>query len=116
VRFLADENFNNHILRALFQRDENLDIVRVQDVGLTAVNDPAILEWPAKENRVLLTHDVETMTHFAYERVREGKVMAGVIEVDQTASITTIVEDILILTQGGSETDVKDQIRYLPFK
>jgi predicted nuclease of predicted toxin-antitoxin system len=87
VRFLADENFNNHILRALFRRDETIDIVRVQDVGLSAVDDPEILEWAAEENRVLLTHDVETMTQFAYERVREGKEMSGVTEVDQTASM-----------------------------
>jgi Domain of unknown function (DUF5615) len=116
MRFLADENFNNHILRALFQRDETIDIVRVQDVGLTTVDDPTILEWAAKENRVLLTHDVETMTHYAYERVRECKLMSGVIEVDQTAAIAVIVEDLIILAQCGVETDVVDQVRYLPFK
>jgi predicted nuclease of predicted toxin-antitoxin system len=81
VRFLADENFNNHILRALFQRDPTLDIVRVQDVGLAGIDDPVILEWAATENRVLLTHDVETMTQYAYERIAEDKSMPGVIEV-----------------------------------
>jgi predicted nuclease of predicted toxin-antitoxin system len=85
--------------------------VRVQDVGLTSMDDPDILEWAAKENRVLLTHDVETMTHYAYERVREGKVMSDVIEVDQTASIAIIVEDLIILAQCGVETDVVDQVR-----
>ncbi|MGL4610208.1 MAG: DUF5615 family PIN-like protein [Trueperaceae bacterium] len=95
MRFLTDETFNNHILRALFQRDATLDIVRVQDVGLTAVDAPEILEWAAKENRILLTDDVETMTHFAYERVRESKEMLGVIEVEQAAALAAIVEDIL---------------------
>jgi hypothetical protein len=90
--------------------------VRVQDVELGSVDDPVILEWAAKESRVLLTHDVETMTQFAYERVREGKAMPGVIEVDQTASIALIVEDILILAECGLETDIINQVRYLPFK
>jgi Domain of unknown function (DUF5615) len=116
VRFLADENFNNHILRALFQRDPNLDIVRVQDVGLAAVDDPVILEWAATENRILLTHDVETMTRFAYERLAKNKFMPGVIEVDQTASVANIVEDLLILAQCGVEADVIGQVLYLPFK
>jgi hypothetical protein len=116
VRFLADENFNNHILRALFQRDPTLDIVRVQDVGLMTVNDPVILEWAASNNRILLTHDVETMTRFAYERLAENKTMPGVIEIDQTAAIAVIVEDLLILAGCGEESDVLGQVLYLPFK
>jgi hypothetical protein len=116
VRFLADENFNNHILRALFQRDPTLDIIRVQDVGLSAVDDPLILEWAASDNRVLLTHDVETMTQFAYERLVENKVMPGLVEIDQMASIALIVEDLLILAQCGVEADVINQVLYLPFK
>jgi hypothetical protein len=52
----ADENFNSAILRGLLRVKPNLNLVRVQDVGLTATDDPIILEWVAKEDRVLLTH------------------------------------------------------------
>ncbi|MEI6443356.1 MAG: hypothetical protein WCO29_09595 [Nostocales cyanobacterium ELA583] len=31
---LADENFDNTIVRGLLRRNPNIDIVRVQDVGL----------------------------------------------------------------------------------
>jgi hypothetical protein len=34
LRWLADENFNNDILRALFRSNPAIDIVRAQDVGL----------------------------------------------------------------------------------
>ncbi|MCX8049222.1 MAG: DUF5615 family PIN-like protein [Methylohalobius sp.] len=56
----ADENFNNDIVRALLRRRPDLDIVRLQDVGLSGASDPAVLEWAAREGRVLLTHDVTT--------------------------------------------------------
>ena len=59
---VADENFNNDILRGLLQCDPSLDIVRIQDVGLTHARDPDVLEWAAQENRVLLTHDKNTIT------------------------------------------------------
>ncbi len=36
---VADENFNNDILRGLLRRDPSLDIVRIQDVGLTKAPD-----------------------------------------------------------------------------
>ena len=44
VRFLADENFNNQIVRGVLRQRPDIDIVRVQDVGLSGVDDPSILE------------------------------------------------------------------------
>jgi hypothetical protein len=35
LRFLADEDFDNDILRGMLRRLPNLDIVRAQDVGLS---------------------------------------------------------------------------------
>jgi hypothetical protein len=40
VRFLADENFNNQIVRGILRRNPNVDIVRVQDMGLSEADDP----------------------------------------------------------------------------
>jgi hypothetical protein len=74
----ADENFNNDIVRGLLRRKPDLDIVRIQDVGLSGADDPTILEWAAQDGRVLLTHDASTITHYAYERVRAGKSICAV--------------------------------------
>lgn len=59
--FASDENFNNDIVRGLLRRKPKLDIVRVQDAGLSGANDPDVLEWAASEGRLLLTHDSMTM-------------------------------------------------------
>ncbi len=53
IKLLADENFDNTIVRGLFRRRSNLDIVRVQDVGLSGKDDPTILAWAAQEERIL---------------------------------------------------------------
>ena len=45
LQFLADENFNNQIVRGILRRNSNVDIVRVQDVGLAEADDPTVLEW-----------------------------------------------------------------------
>lgn len=65
IRLLADENFNNNIVRAVRIRAPDVDIVRVQDVGLSGADDPTVLDWAAQHRRVLLTHDVSTITAFA---------------------------------------------------
>ena len=56
IRFLADEDFNNDLLRALRRRRPVVDVVRVQDVGLSGRPDPDVLAWAAEQGRVLLTH------------------------------------------------------------
>ncbi|WP_347242249.1 DUF5615 family PIN-like protein [Nostoc sp. FACHB-892] len=58
LKLLADENFDNTVVRGLFRRSPEIDIVRVQDIGLSNKDDPTILDWAAQEGRILLTHDV----------------------------------------------------------
>ncbi|MHC5727126.1 MAG: hypothetical protein ACYTXY_23910 [Nostoc sp.] len=45
LKLLSDENFNGDIVRGLFLRQPNLDLLRVQDVGLQEVDDPAITNY-----------------------------------------------------------------------
>ena len=114
LRLAADENFNNDILRGLVRRQADLDIVRVQDVGLSGADDASVLEWAAREDRVLLTHDVATITRYAYERVMAGLSMPGVFEVGTGVSTAQAIEDLLLLAQYSIEGEWEGQIRYLP--
>ena len=69
-RFIADEGFRRSIVRELRTRHPVIDLVLVQDVGLTQATDQDILEWTAQEDRIVLTHDKRTMTRDAYARLR----------------------------------------------
>ena len=64
IKFLTDEDFDNRILRGLFSRQPDLDIIRLQDTHLAGADDETILEWAFQERRILLTHDVSTMTKY----------------------------------------------------
>ena len=115
MRLLADENFNGAILRGLMRRLPELDIIRVQDVGLMSTDDPDILEWAANEKRVLLTHDVATITMYAYDRVSQGLSMAGVVEVIATAPIGKIIDDLELLITCSQPGDYEGQVIFIPF-
>lgn len=65
LQFLSDENFDGDIVRGLFRREPNLDLMRVQDVGLRELDDPIVLDWAATNDRIVLTHDRSTMPDFA---------------------------------------------------
>jgi hypothetical protein len=116
MRLLFDENFNNDVLRGLLLRNPDLDIVRVQDVGLSGVDDRDILEWAASQGRVLFTHDVRTMVDFAYERVAAGKPMAGVFEVKRGLALGLVIDEILLLAECSLPDEWENQVRYLPLR
>ena len=116
MRWLADENFNNDIIRGLRRQNQNIDVVRAQDIGLSGVSDELVLEWAAEHNRILLTHDVSTITAFAYRRLMKGDQMPGVFEVNRSLSIRVAIEDILLLTECSVPGEWEGQVRYLPLR
>src|ERR1043166_5780268 len=95
VRLLVDEDFDNDIVRGVRRRLPDLDIVRVQDVELSGKHDTLVLEWAAKEERILLTHDISTMKPYAYARVEENLPMPGVFVVSQFLPVHEAIEAIL---------------------
>lgn len=113
LRLLTDENFNGEIVRGLFRAQADLDVVRVQDVGLLQAEDPSILAWAAENKRVLLTHDRATMPAFAYDRVRAGQPMPGVFVVDDRAAIGQTIDDILLFALYSEESEWEGQVLYL---
>lgn len=116
IRLLADENFDNHVLRALRRENVDVDIVRVQDIEIYQADDPRVLEWAASEGRILLTHDVRTMPHYAYERVRDNLPMLGIIAVHRSAPIGKVIEDLLIALAASKEGEFEGQVVYIPIQ
>ncbi|MDT7541117.1 MAG: hypothetical protein QOE33_1021 [Acidobacteriota bacterium] len=116
LRLATDENFNNRILRGLLRRKPDLDIVRVQDAGLIGKSDAEVLEWAAREGRVLFTHDVTTMWRSVSERIAAGLPMPAVFEVSQQIPIAQVIEDILLLAECSHEDEWEGQIIFLPLR
>ena len=101
LRFLADEDFDN-------------DIVRAQDVDLSGKHDTLVLEWAAQAGRVLFTHDVSTMKTHTHARVARGLPMPGVFAVGQFLPVGEAIEAILLLAECSLEGEWEGQIRHLP--
>ena len=116
LRLATDEDFNNRILRGLLRRKPDLDIVRVQDAGLIGRGDAEVLEWAAREGRVLLTHDVTTMKQYVDERVAAGLTMPGVFEISQQTPIAQAIEDILLIAECSLDDEWEGQIIFLPLR
>lgn len=114
MQFLADENFDNRIIRGLLRRDNTLDIVRVQDVGLYGKDDPTVLAWAADANRILLSHDQRTIPAYAFARLAENHEVAGVIIVPDDMPLGLAIDEILLIVDCCSAQEWINQVQRLP--
>jgi len=114
LRLLADENFNNDVVRGLLLRQSDLDLVRIQDVGLSGALDPEILAWAAANNRILLSHDLATMADFANERVATGDSMPGVFLVSDRFPVGRAIEEILLMSHCSEQLEWQGKVIHLP--
>lgn len=114
MRFAADENFNNNVVRGMLRMRPDLDLVRIQDVGMSGAEDPDILAWCASEGRVALTHDRATMVAFALARVDRGEPMPGLIAVDDRAAVGEVIRDLVLVEDCVGDAEVTDQVWFVP--
>lgn len=114
LRLAADENFDGRIVRGLLRLLPDLDLVRVQDTSFSEAEDEAVLEWAAREGRLVLTHDVNTMTAAAWARVRAELPMPGLIEVSSEMSIGQAIDEIRLLVLASRPGEFDGQVVFLP--
>ncbi|HVX42816.1 MAG TPA: DUF5615 family PIN-like protein [Mycobacteriales bacterium] len=115
-RFLADENIDSDLVLGLRRRVDDIDIVRVQDVGLRTVGDPEILQWAADEERILISHDLRTIPMFAGECLAAGMLMPGVILLRSSMSIAQAIDEIAAIAVASDAEEWNSQIAYLPLR
>ena len=114
MKFAIDENLNNRIVRGLRRLHPELDAIRIQDTEIYEADDPVVLEWCAIEERILVLHDLRTIPKYAYERIRDGKTVTGIILVPTDLPIHQSIEDLHILIECAAEEDWTNRLEYLP--
>jgi hypothetical protein len=113
IDFLADENFNHQIVRALRRRNPQIDIVVSQETEMAGAKDPVLLEWAAEKRRVILSHDTNTLVAHAWSRVRNAKRMAGVIVMRPRIPVRAAMEGILELASSSEAAEWEGKVYYL---
>ena len=114
LRLLADASLHGDITRGLLHLQPDLDLVRAQDCGIRTATDQVILEEAARAGRVVVTQDLDTMIGYAYERVRRGQLMPGLLVVRQGVPIGRAIEAILLVALGSDAGEWEGQVVYLP--
>jgi hypothetical protein len=118
VRFQADADLDETILRA-FQREEpSAEFQAARAAELEGVADPDVLAVAQREGRLLVTHDARTMPHhfgaFLEKAQRRGETCPGVLIVPQRQGVRSVVNDLLFVWATTEARDWHGRIAFLP--
>ena len=113
LRLATDEDFDGDIVRGLRRRLRGLDLVRVQDAGLSGARDADVLEWAARERRVLLTHDFDTLIGQAWARVRARQPTPGVVAVQQSMATGSAIDELELFAAASEDGEWDSQVLFV---
>lgn len=104
IRFALDEDFNENIVDGFSARVGPVDILDAKDAGMRGASDEEVLEWAARQGRVLLSHDRQTLVPKAGDRIKAGLPMPGLIVMPQQRSMGRCIDDLVdIFTYEDAE-------------
>lgn len=78
------------------------------------LDDPAILDWAANNERILLTHDRATMPDFAYNRLLKEQPMSGIFLINDRMPIRQAIDELYLLNTCSQKDEWKGIVLYLP--
>lgn len=113
-RFLADHDLNEHIVDGMLRRDPAVVFVRARDAGLAGRPDPEVLEYAATNGFIVVSHDVNTMTKHAYDRLATGLQLSGLLLVRQSDPVQTSTEDLLLIWSASEAEEWAGSVVFLP--
>ncbi|HLF28235.1 MAG TPA: DUF5615 family PIN-like protein [Anaerolineae bacterium] len=106
IKFLMDEHVDVDVTRAL--RGRGVDVLTVQDVGLTHTDDDRIITLALEQGRVVFTQDADFLRW--HQRATPH---AGIAYVHRQTPIGRIVRGLLLIYDVLTDEDIRGQIEFL---
>jgi Domain of unknown function (DUF5615) len=113
-RFLADQDFNEHIVVGVIRREPAIEFVRLRDVALARHPDTEVLAYAAAEGLLVVSHDVNSMIDEAYARLTTEEPLSGLLMVQQRGAIAPVIESLVLIWSASEAEEWRGRVVYLP--
>jgi hypothetical protein len=115
VRYLADEDFRQPIVKAIRRLEPSIEVTSARELGLSGYTDGDVLTFAQQNNWIVLSHDVNTLKSTADDRVLKQLGVAGVILVAQSKPTRIVAEALVQIWATTTMEDWRDVIVFVPF-
>jgi Domain of unknown function (DUF5615) len=114
IRFQADNDLHEDILRAVKRLQPAIDFQRAPELNLhTGIEDPDVLRLCAEQNRLLVTHDRHTMPGHFIEFIKNQN-SPGIFIVSRRLSISKAAEWLVLFWEASEAEEHRNQIIDIP--
>jgi hypothetical protein len=113
LRFQADADLNHAIAKGLERRSQEIDFQSANAVPLEGLGDLLVLALAADQNRVVVSHDQNTMElHFRH--FVQQQCSPGLILVPQRLAIGAAIHDLNLIWEILTPSDLENRTCLLP--
>jgi hypothetical protein len=114
IRFQADNDLDEDILRAVKRLEPAIDFQRAPELSLhTGILDPEVLRLCAEENRMLVTHDRHSMPDHFLEFIQQHN-SPGVFIISRKLPVGKAAEWLLLYWVASTAEEYQNQIIDIP--
>lgn len=114
IRYLADADFNHAIVKGCRRREPAIDFLSANEAKLEGVPDPDVLVLAADQDRILVTHDRQTMPQHFGAFLIGGRSSPGVFLVSQYAAVGEVVDALVLIWAASDAGEWRNRIVNIP--
>lgn len=106
LRFVFDQHVNAPALQQL--RDGGVNVVHVADEGLAEADDPDILAWATREERIVVTRNYRDFAPLAEAYARRGTPFPGILFYASSVRQSDVGHHVRSLREWIEEAEARD--------
>jgi hypothetical protein len=114
ICFLADADLNEGIVAGCLRREPTMDFLSANEANLEGVPDPKVLALAAEQDRVLVSHDCQTMPQHFGDFLQARGSSPGVLLVPQSLPIGEAIEELVLIWGATDAEEWENRILRIP--
>lgn len=115
LHLLADVSLNHHLLTACHRKGANLDILSAAKARIEGMSNRDLLTFAAEHDRILISHDILTLTRDFAELQSTGAPSPGVFLLDSRTPVSEAADWLDIASAATEAEDWDNLIVEIPF-
>ena len=121
LRFVLDENQRGLLWRAIVRHNQlgvcPVNVIRVgdpQDLPLGS-NDPDLLDWCEREDRILVSFDKTTLAGHLAAHLQAGRHSPGIFMLRRASRLSQVVSHLALVAHASEAWEWSDRIEHIPY-
>jgi hypothetical protein len=115
-RFLADHDLTDAIVDGVLRVEPTAEFVRAREIGADRLPDDLLLQRAAAADFIVVSHDENTMSDAAYQRIGHREHMPGLFLVVQGTPVGQVIDSLVLIWAASEAEEWEDRVQYLPLR